>query len=131
MSRLRGRRRVCRRQLLEQLIECGRVEAELSSQHISTRIGNELGRNGNRRIFVLQVDSERKLLRHIERLQLQRAPGLTQRSLEVTQLTENKAQVVMRSCKFRVRIYRLAEGIASVLIALELYQNEANAVPPH
>src|SRR6185437_6799001 len=59
----RGRRR----QLGEQLVERRRIERELARELVTAHLGGELGRDRDGGVLVLQVDRERKLLRHVER----------------------------------------------------------------
>ena len=75
----------------------GGSNANSPAELVAAHLGRELGRDRDRGILVLQVDRERELLRHVERLELQRAPGLPQRAVEVAELAQHEAQVVVRA----------------------------------
>ena len=117
-------------QLGEELIQCRRVESEFTSELFAANVRREVRRDRDRRVFVLEIDGERELLRDIQRLELERVPGLAQRAIEITELAEDKAQVVPRTGEARVGIDRPAERVSRVLVPTELHQHESDPVPP-
>ena len=130
----RGRLDTCRRgrgELLEQLIEHRRVEAELARQVLARALGRELRGDGDGGILVLQIDREGELLGHVERFELQRAPGLPKRGVEVAELAQHEAQVVVGRREVGVRVHGAPESIARVFEAPELHEHEPHAVPGH
>ena len=60
---------------------------------------------------------------------LQRAPGLAQGAVEVSQLAQDEAQVVVRRSEILVGIHRAPERIPGLLEALELHQHQADSIP--
>ncbi len=127
----RHHRRLGRGQFLEEVVERAGIEGELAAQRLEPHFGRDVGRDRDRRVLVLQVDRERELLRHVVRLELERALGFAQRALEVAQLAQREAQVVVRRREGRVVLHRAAEGVPRIGVALELHQHEADAVPRH
>ena len=126
----RGRRRVGR-ELGEELVQRRRIERELARELVAAHLGGQLGRDRDRRILVLEVDRERELLGDVERLELQRAAGLPERAVEVAELAQHEAQVVVRAGDARVGVHRAAERVARILEPPQLHEHQAHAVPRH
>ena len=90
-----GRRRGGR-ELVEEPVQRRWIERELARELSPPDLGGQLGRDRDGRILVLQVDRERELLGDVERLELERAAGLPERAVEVAELAQDEAQVVVR-----------------------------------
>jgi len=112
------------------LVQRRRIEAELAGEHVAAGIGNQLRCDGDGGIFVLKVDGKGEFLGDVQRLKLKRAPRLTQGALEVSQLTQDEAQVVVRRREILVCVHGLPERVARLLVTFELHQNQTDAVPP-
>ena len=80
-------------------------------------------------ILVLDVHRQLELLRDVVRIQLERAFGLAQRALEVAEIREREAHVVVRFGEVGPRLNRARERVARVLEFPQLGEHEADAVP--
>jgi hypothetical protein len=118
-----------RRQLLEDVVEQPLIEREVLPQGFGCYVGGDLRHHADRRVFVLQVDRERELLRHVVRIELERPLGGAQRAIEVAEVREREAEVVVRPGVLRVGLHRPRERVARVAEALQLDQHEPHAVP--
>ena len=126
-DRLRRRRR--RREPGEQRVERARIEAEIGDRRIGRPLGAEVRLNRDVRILVLEVHRQLELLRDVVRVELERPLRLAQRPLEVAEVREREAHVVVRLGEVRARLDRARERVPRVLELAQLRQHEADAVP--
>ena len=77
----------------------------------------------------MEIDREREFLRHVVRIELERAFRGPQRTVVVAQIREREAQVVMRAGVLRIRLDGPHERVARVGKAFQLHQHQADAVP--
>ena len=116
-------------QFLEEIVERAGIEGEFPAQRLQPDFRRHVGRDRDRRVLVLQVDREREFLRHVVRLEFERPLRFPERALEVAQLAQREAQVIVRCREARVVLHRAAEGIPGITVPLELHQHEPDAVP--
>ena len=80
-------------------------------------------------VLEFEVDREREFLRHVVRLELERALCLSERPLKVAERRQHETDVVVRLGKPGLRLDGASERVARVLEATQLSENQADAVP--
>ena len=79
-------------------------------------VGAELRHDRDQRVLVLQVDRELELLLDVVRLELQRALGGAQRPVEVAELAQREAEVVVRRRVPGIGLDGPREGVLRVAV---------------
>ncbi len=126
----RGRRGLRGRlQLVEDPVQQPGIEGEIGAGQLRRHVGRDLRNDGDLRVLVLEIDGQDVLLRDVERIQLERALGGTEGAVEVAQVAEREAQVVVGRSILGVGVHRAAERVAGIFEALELDQDEADSIP--
>src|SRR6266542_1035766 len=92
------------------------------------RVG-ERRSNKERGLFVRQLYRERELLRRVNGIERESLLRLAQRPVEVAEPRQSEAHVVVRLGELRTRLDRARERIARRLEALEIDENQSDAVP--
>ena len=128
LGRLRRHRRR-RGELLKDVVHEPLIEREVLADRLGAHVGGNLGGDADRPRLELEVDREGEFLRHVVGIELERAFRRAQRAVEVAQVRQRKAQVVVRARVRGVRFHRPGEGVARVGEALQLHQHDADAVP--
>ncbi len=118
-----------RLQLLEDVVEQPLVEREVAAQALGRDVGRDLRHDADCDRLVLQIDRQRELLRHVIRVQLERALGRAQRAVVVGEVRQREAEVVVGARVLRVSLDGPDEGVAGVGEALQLDEHEPHAVP--
>ncbi len=122
-------RRCGRRQLLKDVVQQALIERKLAAQILRLHVGRDFRHDADRDGLVLEIDRERELLRHVVGIELERPLRRPQRAVEVPEIRQRKAQVVMRAGVLRIGFDRPHEGVAGVGKALQLDQHQPDAVP--
>ncbi len=118
-----------RRQFLEDIVEQALVEIEVGAQRFRRDVRGDLWHHADRRLFELEVDGQDELLSDVVRIELEGALGGSQGPVEVAEVREGKAQVVVSPGVVRVGLDCADERVARVREALELDQHDPDAVP--
>ena len=115
----------------EHRVEEPRVERELLHGCGGALLAAQVRDHGEVGILVHEVDRELELLRHVVRVQFERPLGLAQRPLEIAEVREREAHVVVRLRVLGARLDGAGERGPGVLEPLELGEHEPDAVPGH
>ena len=118
-----------RRELLEDVVQQPLIEIEVLADRLGRHVRRNLGGDPDRGLLVLEVDREREFLRDVVRIELQGALGGTERPVEVAEVRQGEAQVVVRARVRGVRFHRPHERVARVRKAFQLHQHQPDAVP--
>ena len=125
----RRRSRLLGDQLSEQIVEQLRIEREALAGGLGAGRGRQGRRHRKQRLLELELDGEREVLRHVERIQLQRPTGLPQRVVEGADLAQGEAEIVARRRAVGIALDGAREGVAGVGMAMELHQHQPDSVP--
>ena len=106
-----------------------KIEREFAAQALGRDVGRDLGDDADRDRLILQIDRQRELLRHVIRVQLERALGRAQRAVVVAEVREREAEVVVGARVLRVGLDGPDEGVPGVGEALQLDEHEPHPVP--
>src|SRR5205814_9999354 len=101
-------------ELLEDVVQQALVEVEVLTDRLGRRVGRDLGRDPDRALFVLEIDREGELLRDVVGIELQRPLGGAQRAVEVAQVGQREAQVVVRPRVVGIHLDRAYERVARI-----------------
>ena len=104
----------------EQRVERLRIEAEVRDRRIGRPLAAEVRLDRDVGILVLDVHRELELLRDVVRIELERALRLAQRALEVAEIREREAHVVVRFGEIRPRLDRARERVARIFELAQL-----------
>ncbi len=115
--------------LLEDAVQQTLIEMELAAHLVRRHVGGDLRDDGDLRVFVLEIDGQRVLLRDVERLQFERPFRRPERPVEVPEVAERETEVVVRRGVGGIGLHGPAEGMLRVFEALQFDQHQADPVP--
>src|SRR5256714_15607998 len=95
-----------------------RSEVEVLADRLRGHVGGNLRSDADRALLVLEVDREGELLGDVVGIELERPLGGPQRAVEVAQVGQREAQVVVRSRMVGVPLDGAHERVARVGKAL-------------
>src|SRR5438046_1814070 len=116
-------------ELLEDVVQEALVEVEVFADRLRRHVGGNFRSDADRALLVLEVDRGGDLLGDVVGIELERPFGGAQRAVEVAQVGQREAQVVVGPRVVGVRLDGAHERVAGVRKALELHQHQSYAVP--